>query len=53
MAVARCPTRTIDDAPADQDAFGSYESKAEVIRELITTEPGGTHDRAGGQVGIG
>ncbi|MDE0603756.1 MAG: P-loop NTPase fold protein [bacterium] len=41
MAVARCPTRTIDDAPADQDAFGSYESKAEVIHELITTEPGG------------
>ena len=40
MAVARCPTRTIDDAPADQDAFGSYESKAEVIHELITTEPG-------------
>ena len=53
MAVPRCPTRTIDDAPADQDAFGSYESKAEVIHELITTEPGGRTIGLEGEWGSG
>ncbi len=53
MAVARCPTRTIDDAPADQDAFGSYESKAEVIHELITTESGGRTIGLEGEWGSG
>ena len=53
MAVARCPTRTIDDAPAEQDAFGSYESKAEVIHELITTESGGRTIGLEGEWGSG
>ncbi|MCY4614994.1 MAG: P-loop NTPase fold protein [Chloroflexi bacterium] len=53
MAVAPCRTRTIDDAPADQDAFGSYESKAEVIHELITTEPGGRTIGLEGEWGSG
>ena len=53
MAIARCPTRTIDDAPADQDAFGSYDSKAEVIHELITTEPGGRTIGLEGEWGSG
>ena len=53
MAVARCPTRTIDDAPADRDAFGSYESKAEVIHELITNEPGGRTIGLEGEWGSG
>ena len=51
--VARCPTQTIDDAPADGDAFGSYESKAEVIHELITTEPGGRTIGLEGEWGSG
>ena len=53
MAVARCRTRTIDDAPADRDAFGSYESKAEVIHELITTESGGRTIGLEGEWGSG
>ncbi|MYH40389.1 MAG: hypothetical protein F4150_01075, partial [Chloroflexi bacterium] len=38
---ASCPTRTIDDAPADEDAFGAYEAKAAAIHGLITGERGG------------
>ncbi|MCY3881736.1 MAG: P-loop NTPase fold protein [Chloroflexi bacterium] len=53
MAVARCPTGTLDDAPADQDAFGSYESKAEVIHDLVTTEPGGRTIGLEGEWGSG
>ena len=53
MAIEHCPTRTIDDAPADQDAFGSYESKAEVIHELITTEAGGRTIGLEGEWGSG
>ena len=37
----RCPTRTVDDAPAAEDAFGSHEPIVDAIHEIITTEPGG------------
>lgn len=40
-AVTQYPTRTIDDAPASADVFGSHAPIAAAIRELITTEPGG------------
>ena len=36
-----CPTRTVDDAPASEDVFGSHAPIAAAVRELITTEPGG------------
>lgn len=37
----RCPTHTIDDAPAIEDFLGSHESVVDAIHELITTEAGG------------
>ena len=37
----RCPTWTIDDAPAAEDVFGSHEPIVDAIRDLIATEPGG------------
>ena len=40
-AVTRCPTCTVDDAPASEDVFGSHAPIAAAVRELITTEPGG------------
>lgn len=40
-SVTRCPTRTVDDAPASKDDFGSHVPIAVAVRELITTEPGG------------
>lgn len=36
-----CPTRTVDDAPASEDVFGSHAPIAAAVRELVTTEPGG------------
>ena len=40
-SVKHCPTRTVDDAPAGEDVFGSHAPIAAAVRELITTEPGG------------
>ncbi len=37
----RCPTWTIDDAPAAEDVFGSHEPIVDAIRDVIATEPGG------------
>ena len=36
-----CPTRTLDDAPADKDDLGSHEPIAAAIHELVMGEPGG------------
>ena len=41
MAATRCPTLTVDDAPAGEDVFGSHEPIAAAVHELIRTEPGG------------
>ena len=38
---ARCPTFTLDDAPAGEDEFGSHEPIADAIHELIMGEHGG------------
>ncbi len=38
---ASCPTWTLDDAPVDEDQFGSHEPIAAAIHELITREDGG------------
>ena len=40
-SVTRCPTRTVDDAPASEDDFGSHAPIAAAVHELIATEPGG------------
>ena len=40
-SMTRCPTRTVDDAPASEDDFGSHAPIAAAVRELVTTEPGG------------
>ncbi len=37
----RCPTRTVDDAPAEDDVFGSHAPIADAVHELVTTEAGG------------
>jgi len=37
----RCSTVSVDDAPADEDVFGSHAPIARAIDELITTEDGG------------
>lgn len=39
--VTRCPTRSVDDAPASTDGFGSHAPIASAIYELVTTENGG------------
>ena len=39
--MTRSPTRTVDDAPASADDFGSHAPIAAAICELVTTEPGG------------
>ena len=38
---SRCPTFTLDDAPADKDDLGSHEPIAAAIHELVMGEPGG------------
>ena len=38
---ASCPTWALDDAPVDEDQFGSHEPVAAAIHELITREDGG------------
>ena len=38
---ARCPTLTVDDAPAAKDLFGSHEPIAAAVHELIKGEAGG------------
>ena len=40
-SVTRCATRTVDDAPASEDVFGSHAPIAAAVGDLITTEPGG------------
>ena len=40
-SVMGCPTRTVDDAPASEDVFGSHAPIAAAVGDLITTEPGG------------
>ena len=37
----RCPTKLLDDTPADADEFGGHESVARSIAEVIQTEGGG------------
>ena len=37
----RCPTKLLDDTPADTDDFGGHESVARSIAELVRTEAGG------------
>ncbi len=37
----RCPTLTVDDAPAREDVFGSHEPVVNAIHELVSTESGG------------
>ena len=37
----RCPTKLLDDTPADTDDFGGHESVARSIAEVIQTEAGG------------
>lgn len=36
-----CPTRLLDDLPADHDAFGSHQRIAEAIAQLVKDEEGG------------
>ena len=40
-SATRCPTRTVDDAPAGEDVFGSHAPIVDAVHELITTERGG------------
>ena len=40
-SVRRCATHTVDDAPANEDVFGSHEPIADALHELITAETGG------------
>ena len=37
----RCPTKLLDDTPADADEFGGHESVARSIAEVVQTEAGG------------
>ena len=37
----RCPTKLLDDTPADTDDFGGHESVARSIAEIVQTEAGG------------
>ena len=52
MAATRCPTLTVDDAPAGEDFFGSHEPIAAAVHELIQDRARRPHYRAGGQLGI-
>jgi predicted transcriptional regulator len=36
-----CPTKLLDDLPADRDEFGSHQKVADAIAELVRNEEGG------------
>ena len=36
-----CPTKLLDDLPADRDEFGSHQRVANAIAELVRNEEGG------------
>ena len=49
----RCPTKLLDDTPAETDEFGGHESVARSIAEVIRTEPGGKALGLEGGLGAG
>lgn len=51
--LASCPTRLIDDAPAETDAFGPHRRIAEAVTQLVRDERGGQAAAIVGRWGSG